>query len=565
MLKKALPIHHIMVGAFLLAGLLPSVLITGLAFYEARDALRTEIQRYMESQAAAASDEIDRMMLERMQNIASWSNLEVMQDVRIGDIDKRLSKFLDNLKISYGEVYRELYVIDTQGIVVASSNPNQIGMKIRLLDPWLSTNISKTNIRLSKLQYDRIPISVNIPDLITGESAGTLVAIFNWEQVHRVLESAASARGGSALIDAEGNVLSSTSRWEKTLQAKKLTANAVSNGYQGFSGFNWHVSIIQNRAQALTPVRHMAYIFIGLLVLSVLLAMAIAVPVATAITNPLAKLTRFASGFMRTQNELAPQLGGPEEINQLSQAFNKMISDLELSKENLTRAAKLAVAGEMAAAMSHEVRTPLGILRSSAQVLLREPNLSQEGKEVCGFIINETERLNKLVSTLIDSARPRTPELLPTDLSEIAQQSVAMLRMQAQKKNISLTCDSPAQISALCDAEQITQVLLNLILNAIQILPENGKILVSIAQSMESAVIIVADNGPGVTPEQRTQIFDPFFTQRAGGVGLGLAVARQIVLAHHGTINVSSSKMEGAEFRITLPMLAQNHTHEGHE
>ena len=244
-------------------------------------------------------------------------------------------------------------------------------------------------------------------------------------------------------------LLAQTESWQQTQADPTLAASAIANGYQGFPGFDWQIEIAQQRTQALAPIRHMATIFIGILVVTVLLASLIVLPVATSITRPLARLTRFANNFMRTSSSSLPPAGGPAEVEMMANAFGKMITDLERSKEELMRAAKLAVAGEMAAAMSHEVRTPLGILRSSAQVLLREPELSEEAREVCGFIISETERLNRLVSTLIDSARPRKPELLATDLTALVQQSVAMLKMQAEKKHIELTYTADGAAFAL--------------------------------------------------------------------------------------------------------------------
>jgi signal transduction histidine kinase len=129
-----------------------------------------------------------------------------------------------------------------------------------------------------------------------------------------------------------------------------------------------------------------------------------------------------------------------------------------------------------------------------------------------------------------------------------------MLRAQAEKKNITLVCDADTPAIAACDTEQITQVLLNLLLNAIQLLPQNGKILVQVSKTDDHVIITVADNGPGIAVEQREHIFDPFFSQRAGGVGLGLAVVRQIVMAHHGQISVHTSDLGGAEFRVKLPI-----------
>ncbi|MGZ8984345.1 MAG: histidine kinase dimerization/phospho-acceptor domain-containing protein [Methylotenera sp.] len=476
MLRKALPIRLILLGAFLLVGLLPTMLVTGLSFYEARSALKTEIQHDMQTRATATVDEIDRIMFERLHNTASWSQLEIMQDVRIGDVDKRLSKFLSELKYSYHDIYNELYVVDINGLVVASSSADSIGLQRETPSAWLRAKVQQNDVHVARIANEQLFISAEIKDPFDGKKFGTLVTVFNWRQIANILESAVSGRSGAALLDSNKAILSMTKRWPDTQSAEKLSATAKARSYQGYDGFAWHVVISQYRLDALAPIRKMAYIFFGLLIATIALASFIAVPVATAMTKPLSKLTAFANNFIREPSNAPPPSAGsliqPLEITALANAFGKMINDLEQSKENLTRAAKLAVVGEMAAAMSHEVRTPLGILRSSAQVLLREPNISEEGREVCGFIISETERLNKLVSTLIDSARPRLPEFKETNITELARQSIAMLRMQAEKKHIELNCDASENAIALCDAEQITQVLLNLLLNAIQVLSD---------------------------------------------------------------------------------------------
>ena len=538
------------------------MLVTGMAFYEARSALKTEIKLDMQTRAAATVDEIDRIMFERLHNTASWSQLEIMQDVQIDDVDKRLSKFLSELKYSYHDIYNELYVVDKKGIVVASSNVDSIGKQRDVPSVWLSAKVEHKDVLVSHVEHEQLIISANINDAFEGKKLGTLVTAFNWQQIVGILESAVSGRSGAALFDKNNTPLSMTSRWTDTQATQKISVMAKARGYQGYNGFTWYVVISQYRLDALAPIRQMAYIFFGLLIATIVLATFIAVPISAVMTRPLSKLTAFANNFIREPSNAPPPTGGnliePLEITALASAFAKMIDDLERSKENLTRAAKLAVVGEMAAAMSHEVRTPLGILRSSAQVLLREPNMSEEGREVCGFIISETERLNKLVSTLIDSARPRLPEFKQTNITELAKQCVAMLRIQAEKKHIEIVCEVRNNAVALCDTEQITQVLLNLLLNAIQVLPNGGKIVITITSVIDYVLIVVADNGPGIPAERRHQVFDPFFTQRAGGVGLGLAVVRQIVLAHQGKISVHQSELGGAEFRLQIPILGLN-------
>jgi signal transduction histidine kinase len=129
-----------------------------------------------------------------------------------------------------------------------------------------------------------------------------------------------------------------------------------------------------------------------------------------------------------------------------------------------------------------------------------------------------------------------------------------MLRMQAENKKIKLICETDENAIALCDSEQITQVLLNLLLNAIQALPEAGNIIVKVSSLINQVLIIVADNGPGIPAEHRSQVFEPFFSKRRGGVGLGLAIVKQIVMANHGNISVHESSLGGAEFRLQLPV-----------
>jgi signal transduction histidine kinase len=266
------------------------------------------------------------------------------------------------------------------------------------------------------------------------------------------------------------------------------------------------------------------------------------------------QLTQFVKGFAQ-QTKAKPPQSGPPEVRELGAAFETMTVDLAKSQENLTRAAKLAVVGEMAAAMSHEVRTPLGILRSSADVLKREKNMSEEGKEVLTFISAETERLNKLVSTLIDAARPRLPTFTEVNLTALISKTIAMLRNQANAKGITISFDEQTDnVNASVDSDQMTQVIMNLILNAIQVLPEKGKIEVHLKQVGHQAVIEVMDDGEGITLAHQADIFEPFFTKRAGGVGLGLAVVRQIVQAHGGDISYQTSPMQGAQFTITLPI-----------
>jgi len=567
MLNKPLSVRKLLLVGFFLTALLPMLMVTLLGFYQARTVLRDQIVLDMRTRASAALSEIDSMMFERLQNVASWSRLDVMHEARIGDVDKRLSHFLGELKDSYRGVYQELYVVNLANKVVASSAPEQIGKTAPVLQPWLTVELARSPLLLASIQQQRLPISSEIIDSDSNEKIGVLWAVFDWNAIEKILKNTQNQGSAAALLDQRGMVLAQTAEWQNIVTAHDVSVKSRGNGLAHAPIFNWQVEISQYRSVVMAPVHRMGYMFLILLTVTAILATAIAAPLSRNITKPLARLTGYAKRFMRSSVQLTPPApDGPLEVREMTNAFGQMIEDLSLSKENLTRAAKLAVAGEMAAAMSHEIRTPLGILRSSAQVLAREKNLSAEGREVASFITTETERLNKLVSTLVDSARPRLPDFAMCDIVALLENAVAMLRMQANKKEINLELvinamhkEGSKSVLVECDGEQITQVVLNLLLNAIQILANGSRVVVTLFENQDDVIISVADNGAGVDDALKEQIFDPFFTQRQGGIGLGLAVSKQIVTAHFGLLTVEAGNLAGdaagADFRVKLPKL----------
>jgi two-component system sensor histidine kinase HydH len=315
----------------------------------------------------------------------------------------------------------------------------------------------------------------------------------------------------------------------------------------------------QPKSIAFSPIRELGSIFLLFLLIVAAIASVVALLVANNIAKPIRKLSEFTANFKTLPLLTRVPTSGPKELQELSAAFEKMIADLKKTQADLTRAAKLAAVGELAAAMSHEVRTPLGILRSSAQILLREHGLSAEGLEVCSFILSETERMNKLMNTLLDAGRVRPQEISPTDLVPLAKKTIAMLSSQIQNTNSTIDIIGDDSVLIAADAEQLTQVLLNLLLNAIQMAAANVHIEINIYADRQNACIAIADNGPGIEPAFCEKVFDPFFTQRQGGIGLGLAVVRQIIEAHHGSITASNSHLGGALFNIKFPKEKLSH------
>ncbi len=554
MLKKPLSIRQLLLLAFLLAGLLPAMLVSFLSFYQARIALKSEISHDLQTLSNTVASNVESMLFERFHNVHSWSELAIMQDIQIGDIDKRLATFLQELVISYGGIYQKIEVVDTNNVIVASSVPKNLGLTTQPFATWFQVNIGQKTIDVYPIETHQtasLAISKAILSPDAGKVQGRLIAYFNWQLVLDKLNQSVQDSTAAALFDEQNHAIASTRNWAKIHAEHGMHANST---FSGSTSPKWRVEIEKLHSVAVAPVHRLGYVFLALLITTLVFATFLVTPIAKAVTAPLSQLTHFVRHFFLDQTSQLPT-SGPAEVQELSSAFKKMISELEASQKNLERAAKLAVVGEMAAAMSHEVRTPLGILRSSANVLQREPQLSKEGHEVLGFIISETERLNNLVSSLIDAARPRLPAFTEVNLSALAIKCIAMLSAQAQTKNVQLDCHADQDYLIKADSEQMTQVLMNLLINAILMLPNHGKVEVGITALQDTIQLTIADNGPGIPAGSQAQIFEPFFTQRAGGVGLGLAVVRHIVHAHQGEISYSPSQQGGAQFTITLPKL----------
>lgn len=544
---KNLSIKQLLLLAFLLAGLLPAMLVSFLSFHQARIALKKEITRDMQTLSATVANDIERLLHERMRNVQSWSGLAIMQELRIGDVDKRLSTFLQGLVTSYGDTYLSIDVTNVQGVIVASSAPSRLKQILVTQKPWFTINSNGRVLNFYPLQQNQLQISQAVLDENTGQIIGYLNAQFNWKIVQNTLKQAIKQPTAAALFDEQNKILAATENWQ-SIEAKHEMH--TSSQFSDISAMpNWQVRIEKLRSVAVAPVHRLGYVFLALLFSTLLLAALLVAPIARAITQPLQQLAQFVRGYGKNTSSSVPK-AGPPEVRALGAAFELMTSDLEKSQAQLTRAAKLAVVGEMAAAMSHEVRTPLGILRSSADVLKREKKLSPEGQEVLGFISSETERLNKLVSTLIDAARPRQPNFTEINLTALVSNVIKLLQSQILAKKIALVFDASQTVEMRADADQMTQVMMNLIMNAIQLLPEQGKIEVTLQATERALQIAVADNGGGIAAEHQSQIFEPFFTQRAGGVGLGLAIVRQIVQAHGGEIYYETSHMGGAQFTM---------------
>ncbi len=582
-------IRRILLIAFLMVSLVPASLLTLFAFKNTRAAMLDEIEQGVHRSAASVSADVDRLLFERLLNATIWNHLEVMQDLRLDDVDKRLSAFLGEMKRRYGGVYRDLHAITLQGVIMASSNPSRLRQAQPAARHWLTADLP------GDLVYLDHPVigpdgdgSLNIRSPIashfTDGKIGELVLEVDWSQVERVLDLASTPTRQVLVLDRAGKVVAASQELRRRgtragddyadwlphgsalsgtetrdasalIDAQAIVGYDRSHGFERFSGFDWTYLLLQSRSEALAPVQRMGWVFAGLLAVLALLVTLVSLMVAAQIARPVVALTEFTRRYLQPGSPPPVPQQGPGELGELNRSFVRMVNDLQRSQQTLTQASKLAALGEVTALLAHEVRTPLGILRSSAQMLRAETAMSTEGQELLQIIDSETQRLNRLVSSMLDSARTRPPQRAPTEIHGLIAHAASLLAAQARDRGIALHLSPGAAESTVdCDAEQITQVLLNLIMNALQILPEGGRVDVSTRVDGKRLVVEVADNGPGIAAEDRAGVFEPFVFKREGGIGLGLAVVRQIVRQHGGDVVADAAPGGGALFRLWLPI-----------
>jgi signal transduction histidine kinase len=233
-----------------------------------------------------------------------------------------------------------------------------------------------------------------------------------------------------------------------------------------------------------------------------------------------------------------------------------MAVDLRRAERELVDAAKFAFVGQLAGGVAHEVRTPLGVLRSSAQLLERslEPK-DEDARELLRLLREEVDRIERVVSGLLELGRPRELRLEPSPLGPIVHRAADFVEAQAREKGVSIRRPPVgADPDALCDPELVYQVALNLLVNAVQILSPGHSVEVDLLPPRDGwAGFEVRDDGPGMSEEVRAHIFEPFFTRRHGGAGLGLTFVQRVVHEHRGRVSVESTRGVGTVFRIELP------------
>jgi signal transduction histidine kinase len=251
-----------------------------------------------------------------------------------------------------------------------------------------------------------------------------------------------------------------------------------------------------------------------------------------------------------------------DEIGELGRKFNHMMQQLRESREEIerlhrtqmSRAEHLATLGELATGLAHEIRNPLAGIAGVIEIIGRDLPSTSPARAVVKDVRLEIAQINHILTDLLETARPHPPQVRRSNLNTTVEHAVMLARQQVLSKPITIELQKAPDLSEVeHDSDQIHQVLLNLLLNAVQAMEGAGTVGVEISRHGSCASVIVTDTGRGIAPQHLANIFRPFYTTKGNGTGLGLSLARRIVEEHHGHIEVSSVVGKGSQFTVLLP------------
>lgn len=238
-------------------------------------------------------------------------------------------------------------------------------------------------------------------------------------------------------------------------------------------------------------------------------------------------------------------------------AVIKDLTEVRRMEEQMRRREKLLAMGELASGVAHEIRNPLNAISMIAQRLAKEFLPSSGVKEfqsLTAVLKSEVQRVNRIIQEFLRFARPPQLNLSRIALKDFINQVVTLFESQASAKDIHFKIDVDCDVELRLDREQMTQAILNLLQNAIEATPSGGDILLACAASDGAVTIVVQDSGSGIPQDRFGKIFNLYYTTKPNGTGMGLAITQQIVLQHHGTIEVKSTEGKGAQFIMKIPM-----------
>jgi signal transduction histidine kinase len=564
--------NKLLVFAFALVAL-PGALLGSLATRNASAALEEQVGRSLAREASHTADQLAAMLRVEQLTLEAFARQDLMRDLRVDDVDKRVSMALAALRARRAFAPRYL-VVDAAGEIVAASEAEA-----------LQGSGAQPAPRAGDERAQRLVMSSPIPDPDEpSRSLGTLLAIYGWTElagVARAVERGLVAQGVAATVlftTPEGLPLGASLPGDSPLRRSARDAQSAR-----LDGPDWVVLqasgmivgrarlesgaggmralVIERREDALAPVARLRRRMGLTLGVALALALTTAALAARRVVRPLTELTDAIRGFARREGgaALSVPVRSDDELGALAGAFNRMSGELERAQRELVEAEKFAFVGELAAGVAHEIRTSLGVLKSSAQILDRAlpADAGPELRELTEMVRDEVGRLGGVVDDLLTLKPERALRREAGTLAPLLVRAADFASHTARAKGVRIVRPEPPADEALVarEPELIYQVAVNLLVNAVQALSAGGVVELALLPAQDGfAGFEVRDDGPGIPEALRERVFQPFVTGRSGGVGLGLTFVKRVVHEHRGRIAIASEPGRGTRVRVELPL-----------
>jgi signal transduction histidine kinase len=331
--------------------------------------------------------------------------------------------------------------------------------------------------------------------------------------------------------------------------------------YAKIDPLNWYLIIEQKDEEANSLIKDIIRQMFLFISIASVLALLIGIVITRKISRPIEKLIQGVLRYGEGDLEHRIELQSSDELEGLSKAFNSMANKIEFHQRKLRRIERFSLLTKMVRMVSHEIRNPLNAMKINLQILKRTVyknnagNVEKKTKHI-DIISSEITRIDDMISNYVSLAEPPKLDFKNNNIHKILEQAIMLHKAQAEESGVQFIMKfSKKDIFAQVDVNQIKQVFINLFLNAVQAMPQGGKIIVHTKELVsKDCLIIIEDTGCGIAEEKLDQIFEFQYTSKQSGSGIGLSLSKQIIEGHQGSIFANSEENVGTEFYIQIPL-----------
>jgi len=528
-----------------------------LSYARARAALITAADTRLELLGRDVAQTLHRKLMDHAADITTWARLETMVALTFGDVDKEVAELLRET-IGTDDAYVALAAFDREGRRIAAAGDATRLPAVDTAVPSGATRLTVTAGAPDRPGLLRLDTPVSNPRR-AEERIGTLAALLDPTRLlHGIAADRLQHDATSATLSAADTPLATAGAPLSSAVEAVLAKHVAMPSLRGLDAPALAIDVRQPMRVALAAVAALRTTLIRTALVVILLSGIAGGIFAWRLSVPIRRLTASVE-HVAARGQLEPIASVPRgsgEVGVLTDAFNAMLQRLAVAQRESVAQSRLALLGEIAASIVHDVRTPLSVLKTSAQLLGSAGLSAAEQRDLAGMIASEVDRLNRVVTNLADLGRPQTTSRTPQSMQALAERTVSVLRPWARARQITLDAEGDPALRVDVDRDQLLQALLNVVHNAAQAAPAGGRVRVRWSAEPPWLTIDVTDTGPGFSSEALARAFSPFFTTKPDGTGLGLAIAKRVVDAHGGAIGVRNGERGGACVWIRLPLEA---------